>query len=145
VTHDRADRDAGVEVAGVRHVAHGTAVGATLGRLELVDDLHRPDLRRAAQGAGREGSLQDVERVTAGLELAGHVTDQVHHVRIALDLHEFGDLDGAELGDATDVVASEVDQHDVLGALLGVILQPFLDLAILGLGRAARVGSGDRS
>jgi hypothetical protein len=64
---------------------------------------------------------------------------------VALDLHELGDLDRAELGDTADVVPPEVDQHDVLGALLGIVLQPLLDLAVLGFGSAARVCAGDRS
>ena len=51
--HDRADVDAGVEVAGVAEVADRAAVAAALDRLELVDDLHRADLRRAGERPGR--------------------------------------------------------------------------------------------
>src|SRR6266487_2736588 len=40
---DRADVDAGVEVAGVAEVADRATVSAALDRLELVDDLHRAD------------------------------------------------------------------------------------------------------
>src|SRR5437667_12739465 len=66
VADDRSDRDAGVEVAGVGDVADGAAVGPALGRLELVDDLHRADLRRAGEGAGRNARLPHVHRVGAG-------------------------------------------------------------------------------
>src|SRR5256885_11208637 len=59
----------------------------------------------------RERSLKDVEGVAAGLELAGHVAHQVNDVRIALDLHELGDLDRAELGDAADVVPPRSEEH----------------------------------
>jgi len=38
----------------------------------------------------------------------------VHDVRVALDAHDLGDLDGAGGGHAPDVVAPEVDEHDVL-------------------------------
>ena len=51
--HDRADVDAGVEVAGVAQIADRAAVEAALHRLELVDDLHRPDLRRARRACPR--------------------------------------------------------------------------------------------
>ena len=51
--HDGADVDAGVEVAGVAQVADRAAVAAALDRLELVDDLHRADLRRAATACPR--------------------------------------------------------------------------------------------
>ena len=59
----RADVDAGVEVAGVGEVAHRATVGRPLDGLELVDDLHRPDLRRARQGAGGERGAQRVHGV----------------------------------------------------------------------------------
>ncbi len=48
------------------------------------------------------------------------VGDDVHDVRVALDGHEVGHLDGGVVADPPDVVAGEVDQHDVLGPLLGV-------------------------
>ncbi len=47
-----ADVDAGVEVAAVGQVADRAAVGTALGRLELVDDLHRADLRRSRERPG---------------------------------------------------------------------------------------------
>ena len=62
----RADRDRGVEVAGEVDVADHARVRAALGRLELVDDLHRPHLRRAAHRAGRERRAQHVDRALAG-------------------------------------------------------------------------------
>ena len=40
------------------------------------------------------------------------------HVRVGLDGHERLDLDGAVLAHAAEVVAAEVDEHHVLGALL---------------------------
>ena len=39
-------------------------------------------------------------------------------VRVGLDGHERLDLDGAVLAHAAEVVAAEVDEHHVLGALL---------------------------
>ena len=44
----------------------------------------------------------------------------MHHVAVGLDDHELIDLDAAVLADAAEVVTTEVDQHHVLGALLGV-------------------------
>ncbi len=46
-------------------------------------------------------------------------------------------------GDAADVVAAEIDQHDVLGALLGVGEQLRLQARILLGAGAARPGAGD--
>src|SRR5205814_3556021 len=57
--HRRPDRDRGVEVDGApAHVAHCAGIGAAAFRLELVDDLHRADLRRPGHGAGGEARLE---------------------------------------------------------------------------------------
>ena len=68
----------------------------------------------------------------------------MHHVRVALDHHQLGHLDRADLRDAADVVAPEIDQHHVLGALLGIGEQLALERAVLGLGRR-RAGACRRS
>ena len=43
----------------------------------------------------------------------------MHHVAVALDRHQLVDLLGPKGDDPADVVAGQVDQHDVLGQLLG--------------------------
>ena len=57
----------------------------------------------------------------------------MHDVGVALDHQRSFGLDRADLGDAADVVAAEVDEHDVLGALLGVGQQLGLERAVLGV------------
>ena len=52
--HRGADRDRGVHVVLEAHVADRARVDAAARRLELVDDLHRAHLGRAAHRAGRE-------------------------------------------------------------------------------------------
>ena len=52
--HDGADDDAGVEIAVVAEVADGAGVKAALLRLQLADNLHGADFRRAGNGAGGE-------------------------------------------------------------------------------------------
>ena len=69
--------------------------------------------------AGKAGD-QRVERVLLAVELAHDVGDDVHHVAVVLEEELVGDLDAAERRDAADVVAAEVEQHQVLGAFLGV-------------------------
>ncbi len=54
------------------------------------------------------------------VERAGDVRDDVHDVAVALDDHEIIHLHAAVLRDAADVVACEIDQHQVLGTLLRV-------------------------
>ena len=57
-----ADRDRGVGRPGEVEVAHAAAVDAATGGLELLDQLHRPWLGRARQGARREAGRQHVVR-----------------------------------------------------------------------------------
>lgn len=76
-------------------------------------------------------------------DAAGHRRHDVHDVRIPLDGHEVDDLDGARLADPSQVVASEVDEHEVLGALLGVGDQLVGEGLVLLDGGAARPGARD--
>ena len=48
------------------------------------------------------------------------VADDVHHVAVALDAIRSSTRTVPDSRDAADVVAAQVHQHDVLGALLGV-------------------------
>ena len=63
---------------------------------------------------------------------------------VALDLHQAVDRHRPGPGHAADVVAAEVDEHDVLGALLQVAEQLLLEPLVLGgIGSApARAGQG---
>ena len=64
---------------------------------------------------------------------------EVHDVAEPLDLHELGHLDGAGDADLREVVAGEVDEHEVLGLLLrvGEQLVGELDVALRASRRAA--------
>ena len=44
----------------------------------------------------------------------------MHHVRVALDRHLLGHRHAADFSDAADIVAAEVEQHHMLGALLRI-------------------------
>ena len=54
-------------------------------------------------------------------------------MRVSLNLHEFLHLDGSSLRHASDVVATEVDEHDVFRALLFVGQEVHLERLILFL------------
>ena len=66
-------------------------------------------------------------------------------MRVALEHHELFDLLGAELHDPPDVVAGEVDEHHVLGALLRVLGELGGHAPVVGLGAAAAAGARDRA
>ena len=67
---DGADRDAEIEVAGEVDVADRAGVEIAARRLQLGEDLHRADLRRARHRAGREARHQRVEVIVVVGELA---------------------------------------------------------------------------
>ena len=77
-------------------------------------------------------------------DLAGDRRDQVHDVAVALDPHEVDDLDGARHADPAQVVAGQVDEHHVLGPLLGVGEQLLGEPDVLLRRRPARPGAGGR-
>ena len=69
----------------------------------------------------------------------------MHHVAVAFDGEQVADPDAAELRDAADVVAGEIDEHDVLGPFLRIGEQ-FVGQSLVFLGRrAARPGAGERA
>ncbi len=67
------------------------------------------------------------------------------HRRVGLDRHELVDLDGAAATDAAEVVALEVDQHDVLGAFLLVQREFALECRIGRVVAARGTRAGDRA
>ena len=69
--------------------------------------------------------------------------DDVHDVAVGLDRHERVDVHRPVLAHPPEVVASEVDEHDVLGALLLVGQQTLGDHRVLGGVGAARARPGD--
>ena len=69
----------------------------------------------------------------------------MHHLAVALDEKLIGDFDRADLGDAADVVAAEIEQHQMLGALLRIGQQFFLQRLVLMRRRAAPPRAGNRA
>ena len=57
------------------------------------------------------------------VELALHVGDDVHDVKITLDTVPLGHLDATGLGDAAHIVAAQVEQHQMLGQFLRIVEQ----------------------
>ena len=68
----------------------------------------------------------------------------MHDVRIALDLHVLGDLDAAGDGDAAGVVAPEIEQLQMLGALFRVGQQFVGQAHVVFARQPARAGAGNR-
>ena len=68
---------------------------------------------------GRERGGDGVGPPAAGAEPAGHRRHEVDEARVVLDGEQRRHLDRAELAHPAEVVADEVDDHHVLGPVLG--------------------------
>ena len=101
-------------------IADGPAIELPPHRLELIDDLHRPHLGRAHQGAGRERRREQIEGVEPRRERTADSAHDVHDVAVALDHPIRLHAHRPRGRDAAQVIARQIDQHDVLGVLLGI-------------------------
>ena len=141
--HEGADRDGGVDRSREVEVADHPGVRATLHRFEGVDDLHGPDLRRTRDRARRKRGAQDVDGAATLGEIARYLRGEVHHMAVPLEHHRLIELLGAEANHSAHIVAGEVDEHHVLGDLLGVLAQFGAEASILLVGAAAPTSAGD--
>ena len=118
-----ADRDVELEARHRAAVADRAGVDLARRRLQLVDDLERAHLRGAGDRAGREGRPDQVAVGGAGAERAADRGDQVPDPRVRLGAEQAGHGDAAGDADPAEVVAHQVDDHHVLGAILRRALQ----------------------
>jgi hypothetical protein len=116
----RPQYDAGIHFARCRKVTDAAGVEAALFLFKFVDDLHRAHLRRSGHRSGGKAGYQGIERVPIAREFALDIRYDVHHVAVAFDEKLIRDIDGTNGGNAADIVAAEIEKHQVLGALLGV-------------------------
>mmetsp|Transcript_41925 Transcript_41925/g.132456 ORF Transcript_41925/g.132456 Transcript_41925/m.132456 type:complete len:441 (+) Transcript_41925:102-1424(+) len=86
--------------------------------LELVDDLEGARLGGPRHRARRESACGGVERICPVLQIARHGRHQLVDARVGFDGHQLWHADRADPADAAEVVSHEVDDHQVLGAVL---------------------------
>ena len=68
----------------------------------------------------------------------------MHYMRVTLDDKLFGHFDAAKFGDATNIVTTQVNQHQMLGKLFRIIPQLGLKCAIMLRRFAPLAGTGNR-
>ena len=117
---DGTDRDAGDHLPARAEHHQGAAVPAPRGGLEVGDHRHRPDPGCPGHRAAGEQGGQHVDQAEAGAEPSGDGGDQLpqrgqlHQLEQCRHRHRPGEADPAQ------VIAEQVDDHEVLGALLGL-------------------------
>ena len=95
--------------------------------------------------AGGKAGGERVERIAIRAQLAFDIRDDVHDLAEAFDEELVGDFDGADLGDAADIVAAKIEQHQMLGALLWIGQKLLLQRLVFVRRGAAPPGAGDRA
>jgi hypothetical protein len=113
-----ADGDAELAFAVESEVAMASAVGAAGDGFEGVDDFHGAELGGTGDGTAWETGGEGIEMGQVRAELGLDGGDEVLDLGEGFETEEVGDLDGAEFGDATEVIAEEVGDHDEFGAFL---------------------------
>ncbi len=113
-------------------------------RLESFEELHRPDLRRPGDGATGESGDQEVEGVTTRRHPPGDGRDEVLDGRRPFQAAEARHPDGAGDADPAKVVAQDVDDHHVLGPVLGAGEELTGERPVLGAVAPPRSGALDR-
>ncbi len=69
----------------------------------------------------------------------------MHHLAVAFDEEFIGDIDTADGRNASDIVSSKIEQHQMLGAFLRIGEQFTLQRRILMRRRTARPRAGNRT
>ena len=141
----RADRHRQAEVTtgtpGRRGVepADGAGVEAPRGVFEGSDDLHRAVLRCTGDRSARKQRPHQIREAGAGRQPGVDGRGHLEHGLVGLDREQGRYRHAAGLGDAAEVVAQQVDDHQVLSAVLGIFRQHPGDFAVtLGDPRARR-------
>ena len=98
--------------------ANGAAIRPARIAFHRIDQFHRPDLGRAGDRTAREQRTQQVCRAAPRLQPRPHRGDHLVDRGIAFDRKGPVHLDAARLGHAGQVVAHQVDDHQVLGPVL---------------------------
>ena len=140
-----AQADAGIHAAIGGEIADAATIDAAPVGFEFLNDFHRTDFWRAGQGAGREAGDKSVERIKAFVQLALNVGHDVHDMAEAFDTEAFGDFHRAKRGNPANIVAAEIEQHQMLGTLFRVGEQFAFEGLVFLMGFAAPSRAGKRA
>ena len=98
-------------------MADRAAIRAAWMTLERFDHLDRAQFGGACDASWWECGGEDVGDTELGFRFGAHGRDEVRKGRVGLDLHHVDRLHAADLCDSTEIIAHQIDDHRVLGAL----------------------------
>jgi hypothetical protein len=135
---DRPDGHVESCLAAGANAPDGPAIGPARIAFDLADQFHRPNLGRARdRSAGKQGP-DHVDRDHTRQEFRADGRNHLVHGGIAFDRERLVDLNAAGDRDAREVVAHEVDDHQVLGLVLQRVGQFGGEGAVFGLAAPPR-------
>src|SRR5207249_6601736 len=97
-------------------IPHSAGVDTPARLLQLVDNFHRPDLRRSRYGPDRKGSFEQVDTGLSGRQPPRYSGSDMHDMGVADDGHELVHVHA--VAHAAEIVPAEVDEHNMLSSLL---------------------------
>ena len=121
-------------VAGGGDVADGSGVDAAGVALEFANDLHGANFGSPGDGAGGKEGAEDLVEGEVGAEIAGDRRRHLEERAVTLDGEEVFDVDRAAAADAAEIVAEEIDDHDVLAAVFLRPVRRCLGVVFVGRG-----------
>ena len=108
---------------------------------QLADDFHGAALGRAGDRAARVEGGEDVGQRHVRAQAGTHGGRHLQHAAVTAHVEQGGRVDAAGDGDATEVVAQQVDDHQVFGAVFRVLRQGGGAFGVDGFTLAGRRGA----
>ncbi len=144
-TNQRAYKDVEVEAAIAIQVTHRAGVRPPGRGFQFGDNLHATHLRATRNRPARK---YRTNRLTGGDRFAHaplHIGDDVMHMCISFYHHHFIDLDSTGHTNATQIIALEIDKHDMFGTLFRMPDEFQRQRPVLHGMRTARTRTGYRA
>ncbi len=113
-----ADGQVQLHIAANVHPSHGAAIDPARGLFQRAEDLQRALLRRSGDGATGEQRREDVAQTHMRPQRAVDRRFQVDERRMHRGFHQVQDANAAVFAQPPQVIALEIDDHDVLGPIL---------------------------
>ena len=111
--HHGANDNVEVHVSGPTQIPQRAGVRPAPNGFQFFDDFHAANLGRAGDRSSGEHGANEVQRRARRVKGSADFGNQVCHVGILFNRHELINVDRPIVADSSEIIASEVHQHDV--------------------------------
>ncbi len=102
-------------------VADAAAIDAAFVMFEEVDNFHGTNFWGSGNGSGGKACHEGMKGIGVFGYFSLDIGNDVHDMAIVFDDHGFGDTNGTRKCHASDVIASEIEEHEMFSPFFGVI------------------------